>query len=215
MTNAARYTNVSLKRGAETNLDVKFARRFYLSAFVLAACASGGQLFAQDLEQDFSNLLDRCRTSIEMSAEFDSYGLQSRSVAERHLRDWGSAPKYAGWMDAQSEMYVVLTDWTSRDGQTRRLCNVYFYDEKRVLSKTEQSLLLERFRVTRDKLIGLGTHKVDEELSSIPPLVNSAFLLSERNPSGCSVTTMIAFSPDGTFFSAGTGEQATESCAKN
>jgi len=118
-------------------------------------------------------------------------------------------------MDAQSEMYVVLTEWTSREGQTRRLCNVYLYDEKRVLSKKEQKLLLGQFRVTRDKLIGLGTHKVDEELSSIPPLVNSAFLLFERNPNGCSVTTMLAFSPDGTFFSAGTGEQAVKSCAKN
>lgn len=215
LTNAARYTNVSLKRHAGTNLDVKFARKFYLSALVIAACASGGQLFAQDLEQDFAHLLDRCRTSVEMSAEFDSYGLQPRSVAERHLRDWGSAPKHAGWMDAQSEMYVVLTEWTSREGQTRRLCNVYLYDEKRVLSKREQELLLGQFRVTRDKLIGMGTHEVDEELSKIPPLINSAFLLSETNPNGCSVTTMLAFSPDGTFFSAGTSEQAVKSCAKN
>lgn len=203
----------ALKRQAETSLNVKSARKFLLSAYVTAACASGGQLYAQDLEQDFANLLDRCRTSIETSAEFDSYGLQPRSVAERHLRDWGPATKYAGWMDAKSEMYVVLTEWTSREGQTRRLCSVYLYDEKRVLSKKEQELLLGQFRVARDKLIGMGTHRVDEELSSIPPLINSAFLLSERNPNGCSATTMIALLPEGTFFSAGTAEQAVKSCA--
>jgi hypothetical protein len=61
-------------------------------------------------------------------------------------------------------------------------------------------------------LIGAGTHEIDKGLSSIPPTINAAFLLSEKNPNGCSVTNTFSLSPDGTYFSAGSGEMAIKTC---
>ncbi len=182
----------------------------FLSASVFVVFGGGVQ--AQELKRDFEDLLERCRISVETSTDFDSTGLEERDVAKRHLRDWGTTINHAGWMAQGSETYVVLTEWTSRDGQVRHLCDVRLFDAERVLDEIEQGLLLRSFLIAQTQLIGLGTHEIDRALSPIPPAVNAAFLLSERNPNGCSVTTVFGISPDGTFFSAGTGEQATKEC---
>ena len=76
----------------------------------------------------------------------------------------------------------------------------------------DQALLLRHFMIRQVELVGAQTHEIDKKLSPIPPLVNSAFLLSDRNPNGCIVTNTFAFSPDGKFFSAASGEQAVKSC---
>lgn len=111
-----------------------------------------------------------------------------------------------------SEFYVVLTKWVSQDGATRRLCYIMLADEEYTLSAVEQALLLRHFLVRQVQLIGGGTHEIDRRLSPIPPVVNAAFLLSERNPNGCVVSNNFSFSPDGRFFRAGTGEQAVKHC---
>lgn len=186
-----------------------------LFACIIAAWGASSTLYAQNLEQDFENLLERCRASIEMGAAFERHGMQQRAVAKPHLRNEGFANNQTGWMGPQSELYVVLTEWTGRDGQTRRRCDVQLSDEDRILSKGEQGLLLRHFVITKKRLSGLGAHEIDTQLTSIPPLINDAFLLSHRNPNGCRVVTRFVVSPDGTYFSAGTAEQAIETCDKN
>lgn len=184
----------------------------FIAALVTASCFWGGPTLAQGLLDDFEILFERCRVSVETLTAFDTEGLQETSVAEGQIRDWGIASKQEAWKHSDSELYVVLTQWTSRDEVTRHLCDVSLADGKRSLDAVEQALLLRHFLVKQVQLIGAGTHEIDRRLSSVPPLVNGAFLLSERNPNGCKVTNTIAFSPDGTFFSAGSGEQAIVSC---
>lgn len=173
----------------------------------------GGSVQALELERGFEDLLERCRVSVETSSDFDRTGLQEREVPERHLRNWGTTSNQTGWMAQGSETYAVLTEWTSRDGQVRHVCDVRLFDEERVLDENEQGLLLRRFLIVQTQLIGLGNHEIDKGLSPIPPILNAGFLLSERNPNGCSVTSSFAISPDGTFFSAGTGEQGIKECS--
>jgi len=212
LTYAARCTNVRcVWIGRGLNLSLSLIGRRFLCAFVYVV--SGGSAQALELERNFEDLLERCRISVETSSDFDKTGLEERDVAERHLRDWGTTINQTGWMARGSETYVILTEWTSRDGQVRHLCDVRLFDAERVLDEIEQGLLLRRFLIVQTQLIGLGTHEIDKTLSPIPPALNAAFLLSERNPNGCSVTTTFAISPDGTFFSAGTGEQAIKECS--
>lgn len=182
------------------------------SAFLIAFFGFVSPTHAQDLTSDFGNLFDRCRVSIETSKIFIGDGLQEGNVQKRHVRDWGATSRQTAWMLPGSEFYVVLTEWTARDGTIRHLCDVRLIDEDRVLEKEEQGLLLRQFFVTQIQLIGAGTHKIDKSLSPIPPTINAAFLLSEKNPNGCSVTNTLSFSPDGTYFSAGPGEQAIRTC---
>lgn len=177
-----------------------------------AVLVGGKQAHAQNLERDFANLMERCRASIEKSIEFDSQGLQPHSVATKYKRDWGAQSQQTAWIVPDSVMHVVVTEWTSVDGQVRHLCDVGLSNEERVLDKSEQGLLLRHFLVTQSHLIGAGTHVIAEGLSPIPPLINAGFLLKEKNPNGCSVITSFTISPDGAFFSATTGEQATKEC---
>lgn len=185
------------------------------AAAALVILSGANQSVAQDLEQDFATLLNRCRHSIEMSTEFDSKGMQPYSVSDAHQRNWGIESAQAGWRNPASEMYVVLSHWTAADGQRRHLCDVRLADEERVLDSVEQGLIIRHFLMIKTRLVGAGTHEVDRGLSMVPPLINDAFLLAGRNPDGCRVTTTFALSPDGEFFAAGTGEQAIIQCDEN
>lgn len=172
----------------------------------------GKPIQAQSLFQDFENLFERCRLSIETNSTFSSGGLEGRDVPERHARDWGTSSTQEAWTPPESELYVLLTQWTSRDGTERRLCDIRLVNDEYVLRPSEQALLLRHFLIRQVELIGAGTHELDRRLSPIPPAINAAFLLVDRNPNGCVVTNTFAFSPDGTFFSAGSGEQAVNPC---
>ncbi len=136
-------------------------------------------------------------------------------VHEEHSRSWGTDSTQTGWAFVNSELYIVYTVWTSRDGPTRNLCDIYLQDPNRVLTEDEQGLLLRRFLLRQTKLIGQGTHEIDRRLSPISPGINLGFLLSTQNPRGCTVTNNIALWPDGTYFTAGSGEQAVKSCDQN
>ncbi|MEI4490724.1 hypothetical protein SAMN05216376_11786 [Mameliella alba] len=180
--------------------------------FFTAFSTWGYPSYAQSLVQDFDDLFERCRASIETSSVFDSEGLQRRNVPERHARDWGVSLAQEAWGVAGAELYVLLTEWTSRDGTIRRLCEIRLANEESLLGPGEQAMLLRQFLILQVELIGAGTHEIDNQLSPIPPLVNAAFRLLDRNPNGCIVSNSFAFSPDGRFFSAGSGEQALEPC---
>lgn len=187
-------------------------RKKYLPVLVAAVCILNTSTFAQDLELEFSDLFKRCRASIEANSAFDSDGLQAAEVAERHERDWGTNTEQEGWVSPGSEFYVVLTEWISDNGSSRRLCAIYLRDEDRDLTKSEQGLLLRQFLVTKNQLIGAGSHQIDRRLAPIPPLLNAGFLLSDRNPRGCRVAHSMVISPDGQFFYAVSGEQAIYDC---
>lgn len=188
-----------------------YPMRLITQCMVASLCAATAQ--AQSLVADFDNLFERCRISIESSAPFDATEMEKTKVQDRHERDWGITSEQVGWSLKPSILYVVSTSWTSRDGPTRHLCEIYLKDPERILTASEQGLLLRSFFVFQTRLIGAGNHDVDRDLSPIPPALNAAFLLSERNPRGCSVNNTIALSPDGSYFSAGSGEQAIKSCA--
>ncbi|WP_152544605.1 hypothetical protein [Actibacterium mucosum] len=143
---------------------------------------------------------------------FDGEGLQRRNVPERHARDWGVNSANEAWGVAGSELYVLLTEWTSRDGTVRNLCSIQLANEKRVLEPVEQAMLLRQFLILQVELIGAQSHEIDRQLSSVPPLVNAAFLLQGKNPNGCIVSHSFTFSPDGRFFSAGSGEKSVQPC---
>lgn len=184
----------------------------YLVLLVMALWVWGKPIPAQGLFHDFENLFERCRLSIETSSEFNSGGLERLDVPEGHERDWGMSSTQDAWAPPASALYVLLTQWTSRDGNKRHLCDIRLIDEEHVLQPSEQALLLRYFLIRQVELIGAGTHKADTSLAPIPPAVNAAFLLVDRNPNECVVTNTFAFSPDGTFFSAGSGEQAVMPC---
>ncbi len=172
----------------------------------------GKQIHAQSLVQDFERLFERCRLSIETNSAFNSAGLEERDVPERYASDWGTSSTEEAWALPESEFYVLFTQWTSRDGTKRRVCDITLVDEEYVLRPSEQALLLRHFMIRQAELIGDGTHELDRRLSTIPPSVNAAFLLVDRNPNGCVVTNTLAFSPDGKLFSAVSGEQAIKPC---
>ncbi|NVO26698.1 hypothetical protein HJ526_04640 [Donghicola sp. C2-DW-16] len=184
-------------------------------SWVIAALAVSVTFFSADSSQgllrDFDNLFERCRLSIETNSEFDHEGLEETEVLARD-ETWDRSDKQQAWIRAGSELYTVLTEWTSANGTTRHVCRVKFADASRVLDEVEQALLLRRFLIIQTKLIGKGTHDVDRKLSPIPPTVNAAFLLSTKNPNGCRVTNVINFNPDGTHFDATTGEQTVHPC---
>lgn len=167
---------------------------------------------AENLVQDFERLFERCRISIESNLVFDSEGLQRRHVADNHTRDWGVSSAQMGWFQPGSDLYVVLTEWTSEDGTVRHLCSVRPAEDGFSLEPVDQALLLRKFLLKQAELVGAGTHEVDRLLSPIPPVINAGFLLSGRNPNGCIVSNSFAFSPDGSFFSATSAEKAVELC---
>ena len=172
----------------------------------------GKPIHAQSLTQDFESLFERCRTSIETDLAFESEGMERRGVPVHHARDWGTSSTQEAWFFPESELYVLRTEWTSRDGIERHLCDIRLVDEEYVLPPSEQALLLRHFMLRQVELIGAGTHELDKRLSPIPPAVNAAFLLVDRNPNGCVVTNSFVFSPDGKLFAAGSGEQAVKPC---
>ncbi|MFT4960971.1 MAG: hypothetical protein ACI92Z_002057 [Paracoccaceae bacterium] len=178
----------------------------------VAICVWNSPAYAQTLELNFSDLFERCRSSVETSLTFDSGGLRATEVEKRHERSLGAMTDQTGWSLPVSELYVVLTAWTSHDGPTRHMCDIHVKDEERLLDASEQGLLLRQFLIHQTKLIGARTHEIDRQLSPIPPIINAAFLLSESNPRGCTVNNTLAMSPDGTFFSAGSGEQGIKEC---
>lgn len=187
-------------------------RKRCTAALLMTLWAWGNPTHAQGLVQDFEELFERCRASVETNSVFDSRGLQMRDVPERHARDWGISSTQEAWTSPGSVLYVLLTEWTSRDDTERHLCNIRLANEEYVLKPGEQALLLRNFMINQVELIGVGTHEADKRLSTIPPLVNAAFLLLDRNPNGCIVSNSFAFSPDGKFFSAGSVEQAVKPC---
>ena len=187
-------------------------RKRYLAVLVMTLWVWGKPIHAQSLIQDFEKLFERCRMSIETNSVFNSGGLERQDIPEHHARNWGTSSTQEAWVFPGSQLYVLLTEWTSRDGTVRHLCDIRLVDEEYVLQPSEQALLLRHFLIRQVELIGAGTHELDNRLSPIPPNINAAFLLLDRNPNGCVVTNSFAFSPDGKFFSAGSGEQAVKPC---
>ena len=184
-----------------------------LVGLVLAALLlSGGTSHASSLHDDFSRLFERCRVAIEQSLPLDETELQSTQVHEEHSRSWGTDTTQTGWAFENSELYVVFSAWTSRDGTTRNLCDIHLQDPDRILTESEQGQLLRHFLLRQTQLIAQSTHEIDRGLSPIPPVMNLGFLLSAQNPKGCTVTNNIALLPDGTYFSAVSGEQAIKAC---
>lgn len=182
-----------------------------LMAAILFWATSG---HAQSLVQDFEDFFDRCRASVETNSDFDHQGMTERSIQKRHIKDWSKSTIQKAWTRPGSDLYVVLTAWTSYEGPTRHLCDINLADEARILSEVEQAMLLRAFMMDRAQRLGALTHEIAKGLSPIPPIVNAGYLLAGRNPNGCKVINDIAFAPDGSFFSAGSGEQAIHPCTK-
>lgn len=181
----------------------------------VALLFGGGCSHASSLHKDFSELLERCRIAIEQSVPLDETDLQPTKVHDEHSRSWGTETSEVGWAFKNSELYIVFTAWTSRYGITRNICKIYPQDPDRVLTEEEQGQLLRHFLLRQTQLISQGTHEIDRRLSPIPPIINLAFLLSAQNPRNCTVTNNIALLPDGTYFSAVSGEQAIKACDQN
>jgi len=187
-----------------------------LTGFVLAALLfSSGTSHASSLNDDFSKLFERCRVAIEQSLALDKAELQPTQVHEDHSRSWGTNTTQTGWAFENSELYIVFTAWMSRDGTTRNLCDIHLQNPDQIVTESEQGQLLRYFLLRQNQLIAQGTHELDRALSPIPPVMNLGFLLSAQNPKGCTVTNNIALLPNGTYFSAGSGEQAIKSCDQN
>jgi hypothetical protein len=190
----------------------KFISARKLSILAVVVCFFNSPTNAQSLEQNFNNLFERCRMHIETSSIFDTNGLAITEVEKRHVRSWGTMTQQTAWSLPGFEFYVVLTEWTSRDATTRKLCGIYTKDEERLLTPTEQGLLLREFLILQRQLIIIGTHEVDIKLSPIPKIISAAFLLSESNPRGCTSTNTISISFDGTLFSATSGDLGITEC---
>lgn len=189
-------------------MNKKNNSRSYLATLLGTFWIWAAPIHAQTLTEDFSDLFERCRVSIETNAEFNSAGLEMRDVPERDARDWGVDSEQKAWASPESEFYVLLTEWTSRDdGTVRHLCDIRLAEEQRVLEPSEQALLLRHFMIRQVELISNGTHEKDSRLSTIWPIVNAAFMLSDRNANGCVVNNDFAFTPNGDFFAAGSGEK--------
>lgn len=186
--------------------------RMCSAAFLMAFWTWGSPIYAQSLLQDFEDLFERCRASVETDSAFDTGSLQRRDVPEHHARDWGMCSTQEAWASPGSGLYVLRKEWTSRDGTVRHLCDIRLINEERVLEAGEQALLLRHFLVRQTELIGAGTQEIDRRLSPIPPIVNAAFLMLDRNSNGRKVSNNMSFLPDGTFFSAGSGEQTVRAC---
>lgn len=187
-----------------------------LFGFVLAALVvSGVTIHASPIHDDFAKLFERCRVVIEQALSLDEAELQPMPVHEDHSRSWGTDTTQTGWAFEDSELYIVFSAWTSRDGTTRNLCDIHLQDPDRILTESEQGHLLRHFLLRQTQLIAQGTHEIDRRLSPAPPIMNLGFLRSKQNPRGCTVTNKIALLPDGTYFSAGSGEQAIKSCDQN
>ena len=159
---------------------------FLISVWCLISTSS----YATPLQADISDLFERCRLSIETSSPLDTTDLEAVDVLEIHERTWGAESFQRAWAMPNSEIYIVFTAWTAR----------------------EQGQFIRHFLLRQTQLIAQGTHEIDRRLSSIPPTMNLAFLLSAQNPKGCTVTNNIAVTPDGSYFSAGSGEQAVRGC---
>ena len=187
----------------------------HLGSILVALLLSSGSSYAGSLQQDFAVLFERCRIAVEQSIALNTMNLQTREVNEKQSRSWGMESSQLGWAFTNSELYIVTTAWTSRDGSTRNLCDIYPQDPDYRLSQDQQGRLLRHFLLRQTQLIGEGSHEIDRRLSPIPPALNLAFLLSAHNPKGCTVTNNIAVSPDGTFLAAGSGEQAIKACDTN
>lgn len=176
---------------------------------------SGGISNASSLTEDFSELFESCRIAVEQSTPLNNTDLRPTQVLEKHSRSWGTDTSQIGWALPNSELYIVFTVWTSRDGPTRNLCDLHLRDPDRVLTEDEQGRLLRYFLLRQTQLIAQRTHEIDRRLSPIAPIMSRGFLLSAQNPRGCTVTNNIALLPDGTYFSAGSGEQAIKACDRN
>lgn len=166
----------------------------------------------QSLEQDFVELFERCRTSIETGQPFDSTGLEETEVRKNSKQNFGMSSEQVAWALPGSDFQVLLTAWVGRNNVTRHLCDIELQDERRFLSPVEQGLLMRQFAILQVKYVGARTHKLDPHIVVLPPSIFDTFLLTERNPRGCSVINTISMGPDGYFFAAGSAEQVTKEC---
>ena len=191
-------------------MSKKFSEKFIIALTIVLRWNS--PIHAQTLMHDFEILFERCRVSVETNSAFNIDGLQPRDVSKRQTRKWGIDTAQEAWIAPDSNLYVVLTEWTDHDGTIRHICDVHPADEEYRLDPEEQVRLMQHFLTKQAELIGFGTHAIDTGLTPLPPLISAAFLMSERNPNGCIVSNNIAVLPDGTLFSAGSGEQAIRRC---
>ena len=212
LTSFCNATNVDFQKVRVCQMGSEIFRTRYLAMLVATLWVWAKSIYAESLEQDFEILFERCRVSIETNSLFDSAGLQSLDVPERHARDLGVSSSHEAWAFPGSELYVLLTEWTSRDGTVRHLCDIRLIEEGYVLRPIEQALLLRHFLIRQVELIGAGTHEIDRQLSPIPPIVNAGFLLLDRNPNGCIVSNSFTFAPDGNFLSVASGERTVKPC---
>lgn len=199
-----------LRKGRHV-VRARYWKAVIFPAVAVAFCLSDSSARAASLEQDFLDLSERCRISIEENQPFDSIGLRPAPVAERHQRKQGVETLHRGWRSPGSELYVVETEWTSRDGPSRRLCHLHLKEEDRVLAPAEQAALLQAFLAWKAQLVGAGRHE-GEPMATIQQYQGATFLLSDRNPKGCRVISSLFLKTDGTVFSEGSGEQAIAEC---
>ena len=212
LTSFCNAANVGCQQVRVSQMVSKIFRARYFAMLVVFLWMWGKPIHAESLVQDFESLFERCRVSIETSSLFDNGDLERRDVPDRHVRDWGVSSSQEAWIYPGAELYVLLAEWTSRDGTVRHRCDIRLFDEEYVLRPIEQALLLRHFLIRQVELIGSGTHEIDKQMSPIPPAVNVAFLLLDRNPNGCIVSNSFTFTPDGEFLSVVSGEQAVKHC---
>lgn len=193
--------------------DTGLQKMHKLSLFIAFFLAFSQSAHSEEIVDDFFNLLDRCRVAIESSTKLETDGLISTAVESDHQKEWRESYQ-SGFTIPNSRLYIVTTNWKSRDdGTERRLCKLYLKENAGRISVEQQGLLIREFLVYKTQLLANQDHKEIEGMTVLPPLLVMGFELTAQNVNGCHVVTTFAIDPNGDFLSAGSGEQAIKPCS--
>lgn len=164
--------------------------------------------FAASFEDDFLLLAERCRTAIEQAKQLDTSGLTPYSNPSYEKKFARKDVTGTVWeIDGDSSWYLVSSERLRKDGRSYRGCDVFVKERYLPVGKVQQALLIRAFLELKLNLLFQQTHKEDEGMMHVPPLLLLGFVQVGQNERGCSTVNGLSLSFDGTFVQYFVGEK--------
>lgn len=163
---------------------------------------------AESISKDFTVFFELCRTAIENGTPLDTSQLTKIEVPNQQIRTGQSLQET--WTLPQSELNILWESYGLDQKTQRHTCRVQILDDAQIVNIPEQSMMLREFMAIQSELIADETHEYDVSTSSLHGVINSAFKKPAKNPRGYCTVNTIFFNPDGSFFSASSGEKVID-----
>lgn len=157
----------------------------------------------QQLVGEWSELFQRCRTSIELRVPVMATALtpvQGNGNPTIRVEQGSTLLAYGG------SRFAILDQQSGAGDALRHTCQVVLADWSLPLDEDEIAALLLAFITTREHLQAAGTHQF-RQTDLLPPTTMMSFGLRDRNPAGCTTIAYVLVETATRTFSTAIGEQ--------